>query len=113
MKVGFLSRMKLAWGALRADSGMGVQLPPWDDTWYASRGYQTATGIRVSPESAMRVAAVFACARVVAETIGPLPLLLYRRLPNGGNDRPTGHPLYPLLHCSPNHCHAAAEWPEL
>src|SRR5437879_2029672 len=113
MKVGFLSRMKLAWGALRADSGMGVQLPPWDDTWYASRGYQTATGIRVSPESAMRVAAVFACVRVVAETIASLPLIIYRRLPNGGKERATDHPLYPLLHDSPNQWQTAYEWLEM
>jgi HK97 family phage portal protein len=92
---------------------MGVQLPPWDDAWYASRGYQTATGLRVSPESAMRVAAVFACIRVVAETIGSLPLIIYRRLPDGGKERALDHPLYPLLHDSPNLWQTAYEWLEM
>lgn len=98
---------------LRADAGMGTQLPPWDDSWYASRGYQTATGIRVSPESALRVAAVFACVRVVAETIASLPLIIYRRLPNGGKERAVDHPLYPLLHDSPNQWQTAYEWLEM
>jgi len=99
--------------SLRADAGMGVQLPPWDDSWYASRGYETATGIRVSPESAMRVAAVFACVRVVAETIASLPLIIYKRLPDGGKERATDHPLYPLLHDSPNQWQTAYEWLEM
>ena len=112
-KIGFLQRIRSAWGILRADSGMGVQLPPWDDSWYASRGYQTATGIRVSPESAMRVSAVFACVRVVAETIASLPLIIYRRLPDGGKERATDHPLYPIFHDSPNQWQTAYEWLEM
>lgn len=112
-KPGILSRVKLAWGMLRADAGMGVQLPPWDDSWYGTRGYQTATGIRVSPESAMRVAAVFACVRVVAETIASLPLIIYKRLPDGGKQRAVDHPLYALLHDSPNDWQTAFEFVEM
>lgn len=111
-KPGILTRVKMAWGTLRAGS-MGVQLPPWDDSWYASRGYQTATGIRVSPESAMRVAAVFSCVRVVAETIASLPLIIYKRLPNGGKQRAIDHPLYSLLHDSPNAWQTAFEFVEM
>jgi HK97 family phage portal protein len=104
--------MKLAWGSLRAGS-MGVQLPPWDDSWYANRGYQTAAGLRVAPESAMRLAAVFACVRVVSETIGSLPLIIYRRMPDGGKERATDHPLYDLLHNSPNQWQTAMEFTEM
>lgn len=111
-KPGILTRVKMAWGTLRAGS-MGVQLPPGDDSWYASRGYQTATGIRVSPESAMRVAAVFSCVRVVAETIASLPLIIYKRLPNGGKQRAIDHPLYSLLHDSPNAWQTAFEFVEM
>lgn len=110
---GFLSRMKMAWGALRADSGVGVQVPASDDFWYSQRGYQTATGLRISPESAMRVAAVFACVRVVAETVASLPLIIYRRRSDGGKERATDHPLYPLLHGSPNQWQTAYEWLEM
>src|SRR5436305_1061476 len=100
---------------IRADAGMGVQLPGnGDDYWYASRsGYQTASGLRVSPESDMRVAAVLACVRVVAETIASLPLIIYRRLPDGGKERAVDHPLYDLLHDGPNQWQTAYEWLEM
>jgi HK97 family phage portal protein len=112
-KLGFLQRVRTAWGSLRADGGMGVQLSPFDDALYASRGYQTATGLRVSPESAMRVAAVFACVRVVAETVASLPLIIYRRKDDGGKERAVDHPLYSILHESPNQWQTAYEFLEM
>lgn len=56
----------------------------------------------VTAEDAMKVAAVFACVRVIAETVATLPCILYRRLPGGGKERATDHPLYSVLHDSPN-----------
>jgi HK97 family phage portal protein len=64
----------------------------------------TAAGVSVSPETAMRCAPVFACVRVIAETIAQLPLHLYERLPNDGRKRATDHPLYLLL------AEAANDW---
>ena len=107
-----LKRLKTAWGALRADSG-GVQLRPDSDLWYQTTGYQTASGLRVSPESAMRVATVYACVRVIAETIASLPLIIYRTLPDGGKERAETHPLYPLLHDKPNIWQTSYEFWEL
>jgi HK97 family phage portal protein len=81
--------------------------------WYGGLGHQTATGLRVSPESAMRVAAVYACVRVVAETIASLPFIIYRRLPNGGKERATNHPLYNVLHQRPNEWQTSYEFLEM
>ena len=39
---------------------------------------------------------------VLAEAIAALPLLVYRRLPNGGKERAPEHRLYPILHDQPN-----------
>ena len=86
---------------LRADAG-GVQLRPDSDFYYQNVGYQTASGLRVSPESAMRCATVYACVRVIAETIASLPLIIYKTLPDGGKERAENHPLYPVLHDKPN-----------
>lgn len=67
----------------------------------------------VSPESALRVAAVMACVRVLSETVASLPLIIYRRLPNGGKERATDHPLYNILHDQPNSWQTSFEWREM
>ncbi len=66
-----------------------------------SPGLVSTAGIRVNEETALRVTAVYACVRVIAETVASLPLPLYRRL-DRGKEKVTGHPLYPVLHDMPN-----------
>ena len=51
--------------------------------------------------SAMRVSAVYACVRILAESIAALPLHVYR-YKDGGKERDFNHPLYFLLHDAPN-----------
>ena len=63
----------------------------------------TASGIAITPETALRCSAVFACIKVISETIAQLPIHLYRRLPNGGKELATDHPLYSLIGVQPNH----------
>jgi HK97 family phage portal protein len=58
-------------------------------------------GIVVNEETAMRTSAVYACVRVIAETVASLPLPLYKRLPRG-KEKATYHPLYTVLHDMPN-----------
>ena len=98
--------------AYRALSG-GQALPPWDDYWYNRPGFDSAAGMAVSPETAMRLSAVYSCVRVVSETIASLPLIIYRRLPNGGKERATDHPLYRVLHDSPNPWQTSMEFIEM
>lgn len=76
-------------------------------------GTQSASGVWVTTESAMRVAAVFAAVRVIAETIGSLPLHMYRRRADGGRERAEGHPLQALLHDRPNGWQTAQEFREM
>lgn len=75
-------------------------------------GSATAAGMAVTPDSAMRVGAVFACVRVLAESMASLPLVLYRRLPNGGKERATKHPLYHRVGRRPNGWQTRFEWME-
>jgi HK97 family phage portal protein len=58
--------------------------------------------VRVSADSAMRLAAVYACVRVLSETLAALPLVVYRARPDGGKDRLKDHWLYQLLGRRPN-----------
>jgi len=54
---------------------------------------RTNAGVSVSVEQAMRIAAVFACVKIIAETIASTPLHIYRNRPEGGKDRANTHPL--------------------
>ncbi|TAL59164.1 MAG: phage portal protein [Bacteroidetes bacterium] len=66
---------------------------------------------RISPESAMRLTSVFACVRVLAETIAGLPLQLFRKT-SIGKDIANDHYLFPILHDSPNDIQTAFEFRE-
>ena len=62
------------------------------------------SGERVDEKSAMQIATVYACVRLLAESVAGLPLHLYRYTDGGGRDkeRATDHPLYKLLYRQPN-----------
>lgn len=77
------------------------------------RGTQTASGAHVNVDSAMRVAAVYACVRVISETIGSLPLHVYQRRNTGGKTIYREHPLYKLLHSQPNSWQTSFEFREM
>ena len=72
--------------------------------WFteALGGAPTHSGVSVTADSAMRAAAVFACIRVLSAGVASLPLQVYRRLPDGGKQIASDHPLYSLLHSTPN-----------
>lgn len=59
-------------------------------------------GVSVSEESALTYAAVWQAVTLIAGDVGSLPLHFYKRLPGGGKERYTDHPLYYILHDAPN-----------
>ena len=69
--------------------------------------------MRVSADSAMRLAAVYACVRILSETMASLPLVLYRQRKDGGKDRVTDHWLYQVLAKRPNRYQNPFEWREM
>ena len=62
---------------------------------------RSAAGQTVNQRTAMQVTAVYACVRILAESIAGLPLHVYR-YKDKGKEMVTDHPLYPLLHDEPN-----------
>ena len=58
-------------------------------------------GKSVNPKNAVQVSAVYACVRVIAETIASLPFGVYESTDSGSN-KAMEHPLYRLLHDEPN-----------
>jgi HK97 family phage portal protein len=69
--------------------------------------------MRVSADSAMRLAAVYACVRILSETMASLPLVVYRPRKDGGKDRVTDHWLYRVLGKKPNRYQNPFEWREM
>lgn len=70
-------------------------------------------GISASPETSMRVGAVYACVRILADMVGYLPWHVYQRRADGGKDRAVDHPVYPLLRRRPNESQTAIRWRQL
>jgi HK97 family phage portal protein len=58
-------------------------------------------GVSINESNALSQITVFACVRVISETLASLPLMLYRRLPRG-KERANDHELYRILHDQPN-----------
>lgn len=61
-------------------------------------GQETSAGVRVNEATAMQSTAVYACVRILSETLASLPLPVYQRLEGGGKERAPNHPLYTVLH---------------
>lgn len=85
---------------------------PWFVDWIKG-GHATLSGQHVSPDSAMRLSAVWACVRVRSEDVGKLPCILYRRTADGGKERATKHDLYSLIRDRPNPRQTAFEFRQM
>ena len=70
-------------------------------------------GLDVAGDGAMRQTAVFACVRVLSETIASLPLILYKRGQDDSKEPARDHYLYPMLHDTPNNFQTALEFFEM
>lgn len=67
------------------------------------------SGEAVTAERALALSAVWGCVNLLAGTIGSLPLMVYRKI---GEDRAVAadHPLYRVLHDSPNYDQTAVDF---
>ncbi|MCG5239535.1 phage portal protein [Azospirillum doebereinerae] len=70
----------------------------------------TFSGVSVTPESALQCPPVYACVRLVSNTVSTIPLDLFERTGPDANERATGHPLHELLHDAPNGWQTSAEF---
>lgn len=93
-------RLAAAWRVFR---GQAYTMDDFDrDIRRYLRGGPTHAGVNVNEESALGYVTVYACVRVLAETIGCLPLFVYRERADGGREKAREHPLFWLLHDEPN-----------
>lgn len=66
----------------------------------------------VRPQRAIQTSAVYACVRILAETIASLPLHLYKAGPDGTVIKADNLPEYTLLHDEPNTYQTSYAWRE-
>src|SRR5512135_2722564 len=80
---------------------------------WAFGGGASASGIIVNPQTAMQSAAVYSCVQVLAQSIGMLPLNVYKGGADGSRTAAKDHPLWPILHDQPNDYQTAVEFFEM
>ena len=61
----------------------------------------SGAGKSVTAQTAIQLSTVYACVRVISETVASLPLGVYEAT-DDGNLKAGDHPLYHLLHDEPN-----------
>lgn len=86
---------------------LGVPIDLFNTAFWSEQAGTNVAGQQVNEATALRLSAVWACVRLIAETISTLPLQIYERLPDGRR-MAVGHPLYSIVHTSPNSDSTAA-----
>jgi HK97 family phage portal protein len=85
----------------------------WDDYWYSSIGFSSASGVRVNADAAKRIATVLACVGVIGRNLGMMPIKIYTEAPDGSKRLVSNHPLYDVLYSRPNSQQTAFEFKQM
>lgn len=88
--------------------GLERRADTFDQYWDNFAALRTGT---VGPATAEGISAVYACVSAISETIGSLPLAVYRKTDTGREKAPD-HALYRVLHDMPNDRQSALEFRE-
>ncbi|MDL2317724.1 phage portal protein [Eubacteriales bacterium OttesenSCG-928-A19] len=64
--------------------------------------HATGAGKNVNERTALQTSAVYACIRILSESVAALPIHIYATRPDGGSEKHMTHPLYHVLHDEPN-----------
>lgn len=87
---------------------------PIDDYWYTDIGAcRSGAGILVTPDIALKSSALYACVKVLAETIATMPLRMFEELPDGSRVPAPDHPIDDLIRYQPNDRQTAVEFWEM
>lgn len=80
---------------------LGVPVDLMDADFWRFFGNQNVAGQVVNQTTVLQLSAVWACVRLIAETISTLPLQVYKRTADG-REVARDHPIYSLIHSQPN-----------
>lgn len=90
--------------AATQSNGGGVLINTSDqlDAYLRGDAVGSGAGVAVTPDTAMRVAAVYACVRIIAGAVATMPLQLKRRVDAKTREDASDHALYAVLGRRPN-----------
>lgn len=109
----------MALGAAPSGRGIKAAVSEWmgqsvrltdGNFWSAWLGGGNWSGQSVTTRSALQLSAVWACVRLISETLSTLPFFLNRRGKDGSKVPATDHSLYTLLHSQPNSYMSAVDF---
>lgn len=95
-----------------------VGFPAWPSAWNTTNwpaglvlgtSVDTDAGVSITGQSALQSSAIWACVRIRALMMGHLPIVVYKRS-KAGLELLESHPVYKLLHDSPNDNMTSMEW---
>ncbi|HUU58446.1 MAG TPA: phage portal protein [Phycisphaerae bacterium] len=91
--------------------GAAATLDPTDDRYYNtySAGFPSRAGVYVSADSSRKLATVYRCVSILANTLAMFPKGIYENLDDGRRPAPE-HPLDPLISIRPNTRQTAFEF---
>lgn len=75
---------------------------PLSDFWYRPTSQPVAAGVTVNDGTALAIATWWACVRVLSDTVGAMPIHVYKREDDDRKRRDSSHPWYATLHNTPN-----------
>ena len=73
----------------------------------------TTSGVNVTIPNALALTTVYACIRVISQTMAMLPLITYERVGDDGKRRAYNNPIHDLLKVRPNPEQTAFDWRSL
>lgn len=94
---------------IRADDG---DRSPWGDFWFTGIPFKGSPH-QLTADAAMRLTAVYACVRVLCESVSSLPFVLYREADDGAKKAVKTHWLYRLFAVRPNDFQNPMEFREM
>src|SRR5262245_20614565 len=87
---------------------------PADDRYYQPMSPPNAAGVKVTADSALKVAAIFRCVTILSDVLSTLPLAMYRLRQDGnlhgGMDVDPNHPISDVISLTPNLRQTPAEF---
>lgn len=81
---------------------LGVPIGLTTGTFWQEWMGMSSSGKVVSADKAIHLSAVWACVRLLSESVSTLPLKVYERQPDGSRKPATNHPAYQVLCRRPN-----------